>query len=60
MTIQKAIEILCSVDGIECNFPGYTTALGIAVQALEKQLPKHGTGGQTSDSKRISEKYQVS
>ena len=35
MTIEKAMEILKTVDGIECRFPGYTTALGIAVQALE-------------------------
>ena len=40
MTIEKAMEILKTVDGIECRFPGYTTALGIAVQALEKQVPK--------------------
>lgn len=38
--IEKAIEILKRVDGMECKFEGYTTALGIAVQALEKQLPK--------------------
>ena len=40
MTIEKAMKILRAVDGIECRFQGYTTALGIAVQALEKQLPK--------------------
>lgn len=40
MTVEKAIEILKRVDGMECKFEGYTTALGIAVQALEKQLPK--------------------
>lgn len=40
MTIEKAMEILKTVDGIECRFPGYTTALGIAIQALEKQVPK--------------------
>ena len=40
MTIEKAMKILRAVDGIECRFQGYTTALGIAVQALEKQVPK--------------------
>lgn len=40
MTIEKALEILRTVDGIECKIPGYTTALGTAVQALEKQIPK--------------------
>ena len=40
MTIEKAMKILRAVDGIECRFPGYTTALGIAMFALEKQLPK--------------------
>ena len=40
MTIEKAMKILRAVDGIECRFQGYTTALGIAMFALEKQLPK--------------------
>ena len=40
MTTKKAIEILKRVDELECKFEGYTTALDIAVQALEKQLPK--------------------
>ena len=43
MTIEKAMKILRAVDGIECRFQGYTTALGIAMFALEKQLPKKVT-----------------
>lgn len=40
MTIEKAMKILRAVDGIECRFQGYTTALGIAMFALEKRTPK--------------------